>query len=146
MSDCKYDDECDPAMRRAGLANCQCDRDRKEELRNPHLSDAINDNIVQSERDGGIWLKDIRKGETITIQTLNTTYTIVKTTEDYTIEGNQEWCPKPTAIRINGSTWGGSMLKVNFVGLNMHLEVWVPSLKQMWTTTPIRSLKVDRIH
>lgn len=27
MSACAYDDECDPALRRSGLMNCQCDTD-----------------------------------------------------------------------------------------------------------------------
>jgi hypothetical protein len=115
-------------------------------MKHPHLSDEVNDKIEQSERDGGIWLKNVRKGETITVRTANSTYTIIKTgDDDYTIQGNNKYCPVDTPCKIHGSTWGGSMLKIGYVGRGMHLEFSTKEQRTV-TTTTIRTIKVDRVH
>lgn len=88
----------------------------------PNLSKDINANLEQSEKDGGVWLKDLKIGDTVFVQTQNSMYRIVKTSDGYTIEGHPKYCPKPTEARINGSTWGGSMIKSGFLGGGMHLE------------------------
>ena len=38
------------------------------------------------------------------------------------ISGHPEFCPEPVQVAIAGSTWGGSMLKLQYVGRGMHLE------------------------
>lgn len=43
---------------------------------------------------------------------------------------------------ITGSTWGGSMLKVGYIGLGMHLEFW-SEIKGTLTTTAIQSIEVE---
>src|SRR5271166_776631 len=90
---------------------------------NPNLSDAVNHNIIQSEIEGGVYLRDLSPGAVLAIQTRNRFYTLVSLGgEAALISGHPEFCPDPVEVRIQGSTWGGSMLKTKFVGRGMHLE------------------------
>ena len=91
----------------------------------PHrnLADEVNRAIVQSEVEGGVYLRDLAPGAVLAIQTRNRFYTLVTLGEEADlISGHPEFCPDPVEVRIQGSTWGGSMLKTKFVGRGMHLE------------------------
>lgn len=92
-------------------------------VKHPGLSDKINNNIAESELQGGVWLKDVPKGKFLEVQTENTLYTVAHLENgQWTIQGHGRYCPTPTLCTINGSTWGGSMLKVGFIGRGMRLE------------------------
>lgn|SRR5690242_14101880 len=89
----------------------------------PNLSDDVNRNIIQSEIEGGVDLRDLAPGAVLAIQTQNRFYTVVSLGDDTAlISGHPEFCPDPVQVRIHGSTWGGSMLKSRYVGRGMHLE------------------------
>jgi hypothetical protein len=89
----------------------------------PNFSDEVNRNIVQSEVEGGVYLSDLPPGAVLAIQTKNRFYRLVSLGEEAAlISGHPEFCPDPVEVRIQGSTWGGSMLKTRFVGRGMHLE------------------------
>lgn len=108
-------------------------------MNHPNLSDDINRNIAKSEIDGGVWLQMptgevarkeateggnvLTEGRALLVQTKNTLYRIEKRGEDdFYISGHARYCPEPTKANIHGSTWGGSMLKMGWVGRGMHLE------------------------
>jgi hypothetical protein len=94
----------------------------------PNLSDEINRNIIQSEVEGGVYLCDIPPGTVLEVQTQQRWYTIVNEGDgEVLISGHPEFCPEPIRVRINGSTWGGSMLKTLYIGRGMHLEFCHPS-------------------
>lgn len=115
-------------------------------MKHPNLSDEINENLAQSERDGGVSLKSLCKGDEVQMITANSTYTIKKTgPEDYLISGNNRYCPQPTPCKIHGSTWGGSMLKIGFIGIGMHLEFSTKDHRRI-TTSTIATVAVTRIH
>ena len=102
--------------------NTACDHPR---LFPPHanLGDAVNSNIVQSEIEGGIHLRDLSPGTLLEVQTQNRAYTILYQGWDQAlISGHPVFCPQPVAVTIHGSTWGGSMLKARFIGRGMRLE------------------------
>jgi hypothetical protein len=104
----------------------------------PHfnLSDEVNRRIVQSEIEGGVFLKDLPPDTVLQIQTENHLYTAVLVDDDSAlISGHPEYCPQPVLVAIAGSTWGGSMLKRRFVGRGMRLEFSHPEYK-----TPTRLL------
>ncbi len=93
----------------------------------PHLSDTVNGNIIQSEIEGGVHLNDLPRGAALAIQTRSRFYTLVNLgDEGALISGHPEFCPEPVLVRVQGSTWGGSMLKTRFVGRGMHLEFQHP--------------------
>lgn len=111
----------------------------------PHqgLSHEINRNIIQSEVEGGVFLDSVPDGTTIELQTENRRYWIqTHGRGNVLISGHPEFCPRPRRAYIHGSTWGGSMLKVGFIGRGMRLE-FVPanSGNQVITTSRIVDIR-----
>ena len=101
----------------------------------PNLSDEVNHNIVQSEVEGGVYLHDLSPGAVLAIQTQNRSYTLVSLgQESALISGHPEFCPEPVEVQVQGSTWGGSMLKTKFVGRGMHLEFIHPVFRTVITS------------
>ena len=93
----------------------------------PHFSDAVNRNIIESEIEGGVHLRDLAPGSELSIETQNRIYKmVVLGDETALISGHPQFCPEPAEVRIHGSTWGGSMIKTKFVGRGMHLEFGHP--------------------
>ena len=107
----------------------------------PNFSDEVNRNIVQSEIEGGVYLDNLPDGEVLEVETQNRGYTIVvrRGGKDL-IWGHPQYCPEPVAVRIEGSTWGGSMLKMRFVGRGMRLEFLHPTYRRN-VTSPIVEIR-----
>lgn len=93
----------------------------------PYLSDEINHNIIQSEIEGGVYLRDLDCGTVLTIETQDWTCTMIYCDEQEALVCGHSWiCPNPVKVHVNGSTWGGTMLKNAFIGRGMHLEFLHP--------------------
>ncbi|HUJ93847.1 MAG TPA: hypothetical protein VLW84_01170 [Terriglobales bacterium] len=108
----------------------------------PNLSDDVNHNIVQSEIEGGVNLEDLPPATVLLIRTQNHSYTAVLLgRSNALISGHPEYCPEPVLVVIAGSTWGGSMLKMHFVGRGMRLEFHHPEYR-----TPIVTSSIQEIH
>jgi hypothetical protein len=104
-------------------------------LAQPSFSDTMNDDIIRSEIEGGVYLRDLAPGSALSVQTMNRVYEIVVLGDGTVlISGHPEFCPEPTAVTIQGSTWGGSMLKVKFLGRGMHLEFQHPLHRTVLTS------------
>ena len=107
-----------------------------------HFCDAINHNIVQSEIEGGVYLPHLPQGATVEVETMNHTYTVVSCGDsDALICGHPTFCPEPVRVSINGSTWGGSLLKQGFIGRSMHLEFRHPDYIGPITTSRIVDIR-----
>jgi hypothetical protein len=110
----------------------------------PHfnLSDEVNRQIIQSEIEGGVFLKDLPPETVLQIQTEHHLYTAVLMDDDSAlISGHPEYCPQPVLVAITGSTWGGSMLKRRFVGRGMRLEFSHPEYKTPIVTSSIQEIR-----
>ncbi|HVN78660.1 MAG TPA: hypothetical protein VMW38_06660 [Terriglobia bacterium] len=107
----------------------------------PNLSDEVNRNIAQSEIEGGVCLDNLSDGEVLEVETENRWYTIVvgRRGKDL-IWGHPKYCPEPVAVRIEGSTWGGSMQKMRFVGRGMRLEFQHPTYRRI-VTSPVVEIR-----
>lgn len=105
----------------------------------PNLSDEINNAIAQSEIEGGVFLKDIPEGKEVDIETQNRHYTLVKRNGKVLLWGHPVYCALPIEIHLNGSTFGGSMLKVGFIGRGMRLECMLPG-GEILTTSKIKDI------
>jgi len=106
-------------------------------LFHPHdnLSDDVNSNIVQSEVEGGVHLRDVQPGTILEVKTQNRAYKILyKGRDQAMISGHPVFCPKPVPVIIHGSTWGGSMLKSRFIGRGMRLEFGHPDFEPIRTS------------
>ncbi len=94
----------------------------------PHLSDEINHNICQSEIDGGVFLRHLPAGSLLEVETQNRRYVLENQGDGKAlIAGHPEFCPQPVLVEVHGSTWGGSMLKMGFLGRGMRLEFRHPA-------------------
>ena len=109
----------------------------------PHLSDQINCNIIRSEMEGGVYLKDLPEESTLEVATQNRWYTLVVCRDGLAlISGHPEFCPEPVLVRINGSNWGGSLLKTAFLGRGMRLEYRHPDYGGPIVTSPIVDIRL----
>ena len=108
----------------------------------PNLSDEVNRNIVQSEIEGGVFLGDLPPATVLQIHTQNHCYTTVLLENNQAlISGHPQYCPRPVRVSIAGCTWGGSMLKLHFLGRGMHLEFSHPEYRLPIVTSPIQEIR-----
>ncbi len=111
----------------------------------PHrnLSDQINRNIIRSEIEGGVYLRDLPDESELEVRTRNRGY-ILKVLRDgqALISGHPEFCPEPVLVRITGSNWGGSMLKAAYLGRGMHLEYRHPKYRGPIVTSAIVDIRL----
>ena len=111
----------------------------------PHrnLSDQINGNIIRSEIEGGVDLRSLPVASTVEVETRNHAYTLVIQPECHAlISGHPEFCPEPVLVRINGSNWGGSMIKTAYLGRGMRLEFRHPAFSGPIVTSTIRDIRL----
>ena len=108
----------------------------------PNLSDEINCRIVRSEIEGGVFLKDLAPDTELHIHTRHHQYKVVFLGESHAlISGHPEYCPEPVMVAIAGSSWGGSMLKLHFLGRGMHLEFHHPEYRTPIITSTIQEIR-----
>jgi hypothetical protein len=111
----------------------------------PNLADEVNRSIIRSEIEGGVFLGDLPPSTVLEIQTLHHRYiAVLLGGSDALISGHPEFCPEPVLVAISGSTWGGSMLKLQYVGRGMHLEFRHPEYSTPIITSPIQEIR-DRV-
>jgi hypothetical protein len=117
--------------------------DQSGEVRIPsrHLGDEVNRNIIQSEIEGGVYLRDLPQDAKIEIETENRCYTLISRDGEVLLCGHPEFCPSPVAVTITGSTWGGRMLKTAFLGRGMHMEFRHPNFQHPIITSRIVELR-----
>lgn len=108
-----------------------------------YISDDIVNNIEESEKDGGIFLDTLDPGTHVIAVTRNSTYDIEILEEGkFKVQGGK-YFPEPMETCFNGSTWGGSMLKIKWIGLGMHMEFMHPTKQSKTvTTTKVKEAKV----
>jgi len=112
----------------------------------PNFSDAVNRNIAQSEIEGGVCLDDLSQGALLEVETQNHRYTIViRGSGKDLISGHPKYCPDPVPVRIEGSTWGGSMLKLRFIGRGMRLEFQHPVYRRIVTSRIVDIRAADQL-
>lgn len=108
----------------------------------PNLSDEVNHNIVQSEIEGGVYLEELAPATVLQIRTQNHCYTAVLLgRSNALLSGHPQYCPEPVLVVIAGSTWGGSMLKLHFVGRGMRLEFHHPEYRTPIVTSSIQEIR-----
>jgi hypothetical protein len=112
----------------------------------PNLSEEVNRNIIQSEIEGGVHLDNLFDGDVLEVETRHRWYTLIYRGRGHAlISGHPKFCPRPVLVRIEGSTWGGTMLKTRFIGRGMHLEFRHPSYNTVVTSriVDVRALPAE---
>ncbi len=119
------------------------DRHRPEPIRDdsacyglhPAFSDEINRAFVRSEIEGGVFKKALPIGAVLDVQTINRVYRIVNCEDsDILIMGHPEFCPEPVRVQLHGCTFGGSMIRQQYIGRGMHMEFRHPVFGIVLTT------------
>jgi len=111
----------------------------------PNLSDQVNCDIARSEVEGGAYLEDLALGSKLEVQTLHRWYTVVNCGDGWAlISGHPQYCPEPLLVKILGSNWGGSMLKMRFIGRSMRLEFKHPEYRTPIVTSQIVEIREAR--
>lgn len=112
---------------------------------NPHFADGVNHNIIQSEIDGGVYLRDLACGALLEIETHDWDCTMIYCGAGEALVRGHAWiCPDWAKVYVCGSTWGGSMLKEAFVGRGMCLEFLHPRYRRV-VTSPIIEIRVKNL-
>lgn len=106
------------------------------------LADDLRENIVRSEIDGGLSLAALDEGSRVRVETVNRRYELEVKGGQTWISGHPEFCPRPVPVTVRGSGWGGSMLKVAYLGHGMQMEFSHPTYTTV-TTSRIVSIRVD---
>lgn len=91
----------------------------------------------------GIALKQLEPITRLTIRTRNSTYQITvlqPSTASVLVQGGR-FFPDPTAACLNGSGFGGSCLKLAWVGVGMRMEFHSPNGRII--TSRVQSISVD---
>ena len=108
----------------------------------PNLDARLNRAIVQSEIEGGVFLQDLPPSTVLEIETMHHVYrAVLLGGSDALLSGHPEFCPRPVQVAIAGSTWGGSMLKMQYVGRGMQLEFRHPEYDTPIVTSPIQEIR-----
>lgn len=96
--------------------------------------------IQEQDEFKGIKIHSLPAGIVIEVQTVNSIYRI-ETTEykgHVYVQGGK--LPERTRAYFDGSTWGGSMLKLGWIGYNMHMEIRTD--KKLLCTSPVQGAVV----
>jgi hypothetical protein len=97
----------------------------------------------------GLYASILRPGTRLMVETLNSFYEI-KIIDHRIVEvfggtrrdGTTRF-PQPVEGIVIGSTWGGSMLKVDWVGLDMRLELRIVGTRGSLVTSPVKKIVVE---
>lgn|SRR5689334_116682 len=108
----------------------------------------MNDQLLipepEIEEEEGISLDEIPVGAHLEVVTRHHTYNLENRGDGKAvISGHPQFCPKPVLATIYGSTWGGPMLKMHFLGKGMRMEFKHPALGPVRTSaiTDVRELR-----
>jgi len=100
----------------------------------PNLSPEVNAALASVEGMTGLFLKELPAGHFVEARTKNHTYRLSR--EGCVIGGTYDgW-------RVNGSTFGGSMIRVDWVGVGMFLEF--QQVLDVVVTTAVREINIVR--
>ena len=103
------------------------------------MSDAVKPNSIEAEFESGVYLRDLPEGTVLEVETEHHRYTIVIHVGGHAlISGHPRYCPEPIPVRIEGSTWGGSMLRLGFIGLGMRLAFEHPTYHAITTSRIVK--------
>ena len=93
--------------------------------------------------DNGIHVHKLKPGTLILVATKNSLYKIVKSdvTDEVVIQGGK-YVSHPKLARFTGSTFGGSMIKLCWIGFGMQMEIYIPEDKMKLKTSVVHAARV----
>jgi hypothetical protein len=101
-------------------------------------------NIEQSKAlEVGIDVHKLPAGTTVLVITKNNLYKLVKAAErKHVIAQGGKYLLEPTEVVFTGSTFGGSMLKIGWIGYGMLMEMFLLDQNKRIKTSPVNAARV----
>jgi hypothetical protein len=112
-----------------------------------HMDSAIVKLWKTQEKKGGINVSPLESGTLLIVETQNSFYEfVIIAGKECTVFGGTRRdgltrFPKPVKAVIHGSTWNGSILKVDWIGEGMRLEFHTE--KGRINTSPVKNLTIE---
>lgn len=86
----------------------------------------------------GVVLRDLEPLTTLLVRTCNSHYRIVISQNTAVFVQGGQFFPEMTGARLEGSSFGGSFLKMGWIGVGLRMEIW--SGGQRIVTSPVRAI------
>jgi hypothetical protein len=90
----------------------------------------------------GVHLRSVEPLTTIVVRTQNSCYRIVVAPDNTAIVRGGAFFPDPTPARIDGSGFGGTLLKVGWIGVGLRMEIFADGRRII--TSPVREVTLER--
>ncbi len=88
----------------------------------------------------GVDLYNLSSDIKLEVITLNNTYNLTLTDKPGTLFVSGGYFKKETSVYFTGCTFGGTMIKIGWLGLDMHMEFWLGVNRV--TTSPVQKVKI----
>jgi hypothetical protein len=89
----------------------------------------------------GINLHDVDPLTTLLVRTRNSTYRVIVSQGTSVIVQGGQFFPDATPARIDGSGFGGSLLKTAWIGIGFRMEIFANGERII--TTPVREVTIE---
>lgn len=86
----------------------------------------------------GLSLRDLEPLTTLLVRTCNSHYRIVISRNTAVFVQGGRFFPETTHARLEGSSFGGSLLKMGWIGVGLCMEIWAGG--QRIITSPVRAI------
>jgi hypothetical protein len=90
---------------------------------------------------GGVSLRDLEPLTTLFVRTCNSQYRIVVSQNTAVFVQGGQFFPEMTGARLEGSSFGGSCLKVGWISIGLHMEIFAGG--QRIITSPVRAIDCE---
>jgi len=90
----------------------------------------------------GLYLRDVEPLTTLIVRTRNSLYRIIVSRDTSAIVQGGQFFPDATPGRIDGSGFGGSFLKVGWIGIGLRMEIFADGRRII--TSPVHDISIQR--
>ena len=97
--------------------------------------------VAASSASDGISLRDLEPLTTLHVRTRNSHYRIVISHQTAIYVQGGRFFPESTDARLDGASFGGSFLKMAWIGVGLCMEIWAQG--QRIITSPVQSITRD---
>jgi len=97
--------------------------------------------VAASSAADGVCLRDLDPLTTLLVRTCNSHYRIVISNNTAVYVQGGRFFPETTDARLEGSSFGGSFLKMGWIGVGLCMEIWAHG--QRIITSPVRAIARD---
>lgn len=121
------------------------DENERSGIHHPNIHPTLSTAIEKAEEDGvGFFIESLKEGDVVMVKTRNSEYSFtiqnIKKSRAYMKSNNARFTDE--VVTINGSTYGGSVIKLGWVGTEMSLECYIHSESKTFKTSCVEEVVV----